>query len=251
MAILEGTNGINKVKETEKITIYSASNKSCFVAIKNDINGKISSVIDLNKYPYSNFDKIDETYELLNNKVDNAMLIILDLDTSKLENAINSNDKQVFMNYYNYINKIVSYLQKELIGKGYSVDGNFIVLERTELDKKLANLLSSQNIGSGISYNELVNSMNVNNNPFLEVTNEQVVSNNMVSDNMGSNELLNTQSQNVQSQSEEVVKTSPKVKSRKLNRSGYVNAVVLMAILIGVTLLSIQLGKFLYSVYGS
>ena len=44
-----------------------------------------------------------------------------------------------------------------------------------------------------------------------------------------------------------------KVRSRKLNNinnRGYVNIVVLMAVIVGVTLLSIQLGKFLYSIYG-
>ena len=42
----------------------------------------------------------------------------------------------------------------------------------------------------------------------------------------------------------------PKIKSRKLGNRGYVNIVVLLAVIVGVTFISIQLGKFLYSIYG-
>ena len=41
-----------------------------------------------------------------------------------------------------------------------------------------------------------------------------------------------------------------KARRMKIGNKGYVNIIILMAVLVGVTFVSIQIGKFLYNIYG-
>lgn len=309
MALLDGNNNVTLLKSNSDFSVYSLNgNDICLFVVPEHVNGSLSLYLDLNmesdykdilsgvKSQQQVIKKIEGDYDLLDNLYKNSVYVVPNFNTSNLSNVLDVNDKQAVFNSITNLAVFTKGIQSVLATKGVSLDTKINIVVKNEVDNKLGNWLSIQNIGKGVSFEELksnnrsqnmsnpfMNSASTSSNPFADFQNSQSVVDQTVVQSQPSQAVNNqpifgdstvqspSQSQigqNVQvsstsvqgpapvqgvtleSYEQEEVVARPKGRKLELGRKGYVNIVILMAILVGVTLISIQLGKFLYSIYG-
>ena len=318
MALLDSNNDVTILKSEDSFDVYSLNgNDICLFCVPNRFNGSMSFYLDLNRdsdyndllQGKTNQDSvvslIKGDYAILKNTHENAILVVPKFDVASLSKAIDSNDKQAIFSSIGGIGKCTKEIQSLLAKKGIAIDTNINVVIKNDIDNKFAKWLEGQNIGKGISFEELKGKSNNVGNPFMANNNPFVggeVQNNQSSDIFSGpiNNLepqINNPEPQINNPNPQIISSEPPVQNvvqgeaqvqgpqpiqgvvleaphmengqenatgddeqggtstanvgkKKLGNRGYVNIIILMAILVGVTILSIQLGKFLFSIYG-
>lgn len=309
MALLDGNNDVVLLKSGSEFSVYSLKgNDICLFVVPEKIIGKLSLYLDLNlesdytlllqgsKTQQQIIEEIAKDYKVLGASYSNSVYVVPNFNINGLSGAMNVNDKQAIFSSISTIGTKTKEIQSVLASKGIALDSKINIVVKSEVDKKFALWLQGQNIGTGISFEELknknnvnpfVNNVNTSSNPFANVGESQIGTSNNVQNPQimpennqfafSNNNAVGEMKQNDANLQDTKVIPVPtpvdgatlqgadldgqtidvndsalenNVKKRKLGNKGYVNIVILMAVLVGVTLLSIQIGKFLYSIYG-
>lgn len=188
--------------------------------------------------------------------------------TRKIESVLHS--KNVSINHtINVIEKsegskkFALWLSNQNIGRGINYENLKSkvqnVTNSSEEVKVVENPFASVRTVSEDRENTIANNESIPNiEPTIEQTASVVVSENISNQNVG-NTIEKVQEpnpvNNVNLNSPEMAipeRQQGMVKARrmKIGNKGYVNIIILMAVLVGVTFVSIQIGKFLYNIYG-
>lgn len=277
---LEGTNVLQSGSDYSINTVSSSTAGNYCAIIPNQILEATDVLMDLHKK--SLFDElskgtkskeevvanIEKEYNDLKAQRPNLIIVFPMMDEEIYKNIVNSADKQKLFDLTKNMGAITNELYKKITDTGIEsskINKKIIMIEATEEDHKLVAWLKEQ-MPSAIDGIEYTPSSLAKENPFMSgnmfATSSVENTNPFISDTPQNIENVPqpTPVQNVDLEGTTTFSAIPSANNNEPNdiveeghgrkANGFVNLAALLVIVIVVTFISIEFGKYLYSIYG-